>query len=48
MTYPVVPEDPETTKLNSLLVELNDNSEMVEFEVTEKNVLFRLENNILF
>lgn len=35
LTYPAVPEGPDAVKLNSLLVELNANSDIVEFEVTE-------------
>ena len=35
LTYPVVPEGPDAIKLNSLLVELKANSDIVELEVTE-------------
>jgi hypothetical protein len=42
LTYPLVPGSPETVKLNSWLVELKDNSERVEFEVTEKTLCSEL------
>ena len=34
-TKPVVPDVPFTTKLSSLVAELKDNADTVEFEVTE-------------
>ena len=37
-TYPIVPEEPVTLKLNSLLVESKDSPDRVEFEVTEKTL----------
>ena len=38
LTYPTVPEDPDTRKLNSLLAELKANSDIVELEVNENTL----------